>query len=111
MSRVRIDLQAQIDKALEFESNEFTIPSTIIECKGLLRETRQRQIKEVVSQSYAQRDKERQQTMRELEASNCPKDKKQATILRNLRKAEDTKQLFKKWNISERQKGREELLE
>jgi hypothetical protein len=53
-------------------------------------------VKHIVKDSFAQRDSERRERIRELEESSSPTDQKSAKILRRLRKAEDIKELFQK---------------
>jgi exonuclease III len=95
MARNGIDLTRQIQHDLSGTAFDFELPSTIGECQTLLRETKM-QVKQVVTNSYAQRTKERQDKLRALEASTKQADKKKARVLRHLRKAEDIKHLFRK---------------
>ena len=84
-------LQRMVDK----NPLEFTIPNDEKACNMALRATKKK-IREIVSQSFEQREIERERRIKDLEASATKADKSKAKILRRLRKAEAIKQLFKK---------------
>ena len=77
------------------ESEPFAIPGTLQECIDQLKEAKQ-DVKQIIKESFAQRDSARRERIRDLEESSSPTDKKSAMILRRLRKAEDIKELFRK---------------
>ena len=81
----------------DFDNEPFPIPSTLQECADQLK-TAENEVRRIVKGSYAQRDAERRERIYQLEGSSTPKDKKSATILRRLQKAEDCKRLFAKIN-------------
>jgi hypothetical protein len=78
---------------VDWESELFVIPATLQECMIQLKEAKSA-VKHIVKDSFAQRDSERRERIRELEESSSPTDQKSAKILRRLRKAEDIKELF-----------------
>jgi hypothetical protein len=71
------------------------IPISVKECSKHLRLAKQ-DVSNIVQQSYAHRDEERMERIRELEQSAASGDRHTARILRRLKKAEDIKQLFQK---------------
>ena len=74
----------------------FIIPAILQEYVTQVKEVKRVVNKELVKTSYAHRDKELCERIRDLETSGVPADKKTATRLRRLRKAEDIKILFRK---------------
>ena len=80
-------------------------PTTIQECSIQLCEAKQR-VKEIVQNSFPQRDKEQREQIKTLSASPFKSDKKHSKILRELQKAKNIKQLFRKLKalqVNERQ--------
>ncbi len=75
------------------------LPSNKQECVTQLREAK-RKVRAIVKESVTRRDQERNARILELESCNTSSDKKQATILRRLRRAEEIKALFEKIEVS-----------
>ena len=84
-----------LQRMIELNPLDFTIPVDVKGCNSAIRETK-KQIKDLVAQSYAQREVERDRRIKDLEASAEKADKGQAKVLRKIRKAEAIKQLFTK---------------
>jgi hypothetical protein len=80
---------------IDWNTEPFVIPSNLQECVDQLKEAK-REVNRIVKDSYAQRDAERQERIRDLEASISPTNKKSAKRLRRLQKAEAIKELFRK---------------
>ena len=78
-----------------FEPDEFQVPTTLADCTTQLRASK-KAVARIVKESYACRDAERTQKIKELEMSILDADQKSAIRLRRLRKAEDVNQLFSK---------------
>jgi exonuclease III len=78
-----------------FAPDDNPIPITLQECTTQLRESK-KEVDRIVKDSYARRDAERTQKIKELETSVLTSDQVSAQRLRRLRKAEDLKQLFSK---------------
>ena len=95
MAKTGLNHNAILQRTIECNPLEFTIPANVKECNAELRNTKQ-EIKEIVSQSYEQREIERDRRIKDLEASAEKADKARAKILRRIRKAEAIKQLFSK---------------
>ena len=75
-------------------------PTSVKECSKQLRLAKQ-DVCNIVQQSYAYRDEERMERIRELEQSAASGDRHTARILRRFKKAEDIKQCSKSCNESE----------
>ncbi len=110
MARTNIDHTVQLRQdVLEINADEdepFVLPTTIQECTQALRKAKS-EVKEIVSQSYARRDKERDDRIKVLESTfSNQSDKTRARILRRIRKAEDVKQLFRKLKVVRRTHAR-----
>ncbi|KAI2489362.1 hypothetical protein MHU86_25235 [Fragilaria crotonensis] len=106
MARTGLDITSYLTPPTQAKwDTPFIIPTTIQECSKQLREAKQH-VKEIVKQSFPQRDKERRELIKVLSASPRKSDKERSTTLRKLQKAEDIKQLFKKLKtlqVNERQ--------
>jgi exonuclease III len=79
----------------QFELDEFNLPATLADCTTQLRASK-KEVARIVQESYARRDEERNQRIKDLEMSILVTDQKSAKRLRRLRKAEDVNQLFSK---------------
>jgi hypothetical protein len=97
MARTGLDHtnQFSMPSPLDCTTETFPTPSTLHECIDQLKEAKL-EVQTIVNGSFAQRDSERRERILDLEASATPRDKKSATILRRLKKAEDIKELFRK---------------
>jgi hypothetical protein len=89
-----IQLQANI-QASPFEPTDYQIPETLQVCTAQLRQAKS-DVHRIVKESYARRDAERNQRIKDLETSLIIADQSDAKRLRRLRKAEDVKQLSAK---------------
>ena len=74
---------------------DFEIPTTVHECNTRLREAN-RSVEEKVKASFTNREQERRDSIAALSKSPFPADKAQSQKLRQIQKAEDLNQLFKK---------------
>jgi hypothetical protein len=83
---------------VDWESELLVIPATLQECMIQLKEAKSA-VKDIVKDSFAQRDSERRERIRELEESSSPTDQKRAKILRRLRNAEDIKSCSESLNL------------
>ena len=79
----------------DWYTEPFEIPHTLQECVDQLKIAKL-DVKSIVKNSFAQRDTERRERIRELETSTSPTHKKCAKRLRRLQKAEAIKELFRK---------------
>ena len=100
MARTGLDHLHQLPSATatdlqDWNTEPFEIPTTLQECVDKLCEAK-RDVKRIVKDSYAHRDAEQRQRIRDLEASISPTNKKSAKRLRRLQKAEAIKELFRK---------------
>jgi hypothetical protein len=98
MRKTGLDLTEQLQMMQArspFDEEEFSIPSTLHECKVQLRASKAA-VKSIVNESFARRDSERARKIAELESSVLQKDHASAKRLRRIRKAEDIKNLFSK---------------
>ena len=95
MHRTGIDHTSILQRDLQHKRLDMLLPQTKIDCVQMLRRARS-EVKRIVENSFKQRDEERSERIRALEDSNQKSDKKHATLLRRLRRAEAIKQLFDK---------------
>ena len=78
-----------------FEHDHFKVPTTVANCTTQLQESK-KDVACIVKESYARRDAERNQKIKDLEMTILVTDQESAQRLRRLRKAEDVNQLFSK---------------
>ena len=71
------------------------MPTTVRECKQLLREIR-RLVGEIIKISYSKREQEQKRRIEKLESSSRKSDKDQAVRIRRMQKAEALNRLFAK---------------
>ena len=90
--RLRKDFHNQIQQIQSSGSMDFLIPDTLAECKTDLRNAQQ-EVREIVRESERHRQEEMEDRITRTVARN---GKQRAIILRNIRKAEEMKQMFKK---------------
>ena len=93
--RTGYDNREKLQHAIARLQEPFELPKTILDCSKALRDAKYH-TRNIVSQSFQRRDEERQRKIEMLEASAKDSDKKTATRLRRLKKAEDIKNLFDK---------------
>ena len=110
MARTGLDHLSQIRETRlqeeEPDSPPFEVPTTMQECEDQIK-IAEKEVRRLVKDSFAQRDAERRDKIRELEAAGTSaKGKASALILRRLQKAEDCKQLFAKINPRRRPNNR-----
>jgi hypothetical protein len=92
MVRLRKDFHCQIQQLQTSGGMDFLIPENLDEFKTDIR-TAQREVREIVQESARHRKEEMEDRLTRTVARN---DKQRAIILRNIRKAEEMKQMFKK---------------
>ena len=95
MHRTGIDLTTIIRRDLQEKNVDMLLPHTKADCIKMLRRLRS-EVRRIVTDSFKQRDVERNERIRSLEDSNQKSDKTHAKLLRRLRRAEAIKQLFDK---------------
>lgn len=100
------DNSDKLTRALAELDVPFELPPSKVTCSRALRAAETR-VKEIVADSYQQRDQERRKKIEDLEASQHNADKTKAKILRRLKKAEDLKELFRKLKHVRGQKTRQ----
>jgi exonuclease III len=95
MATTKLDHQDIIKEQMAISGVEMLIPSTLAECKHMIKEAKL-EVKKIVKASFETRTSERDARIIQLEASKRPEDKKAAKRLRRMKRAEETQQIFKK---------------
>ena len=95
MARTHRDVTSYLNKSNKAWDEDFAIPTTINECSTRLRAAN-RHVEETIRASFVNRAQERRDSITALSQSPFPADKEQAQKLRQIQKAEDLDQLFKK---------------
>ena len=95
MARTKRDVTSYLHSSNKAWEEDFAIPTTVHECSMRLREAN-RSVEEKVKASFVNREQERRDSIAALAKSPFPADKAQAQKLRQIQKAEDLDQLFKK---------------
>ena len=98
MHKTGVDLQQIIATEQKTLRMKLRIPQTLVDCNSALREAK-REVQRIIDNSFELRDRERDRQIADLEADPDRDNKKKARILRNLKKAEDMKQMFQKLQI------------
>jgi exonuclease III len=98
MHKTGIDLTEILNAEMASLQHSFLLPATTHECNIMLRLAK-REVAHIIATSFEVRDDERAKQIEELEADPDPMNKKKAKILRNLKKAEEMKQLFQKLQL------------
>ena len=95
MHKTGINLTEILNIELVAITTPFLLPETVGECNQALRQAK-REVSNIIEHSFEVRDEERNKQIKELEADPDSHNKKKAKILRNLKKAEEMRQLFQK---------------
>jgi exonuclease III len=95
LCRTHIDHMAQIQRIQSQFGTRTPIPDTLKECRQELRKAQQA-ARQVARDSVRTRSEEQAQKIAALELEGSSDSKRQATIIRNLRKAEEIKRMYKK---------------
>jgi hypothetical protein len=98
MHKTGIDLTSTLTADMASLKRSFMLPSTLHECNTALRRAK-RDVTNIIATSFEVRDTERMEQIAELEAAPDSQNRKKAKILRNLKKAEEMKQLFLKLQL------------
>lgn len=98
MHKTGINLNKIISKEMKSLTTPFTMPHSLTECNTALRIAK-KEVADIIEHSFEVREKERDQQIKALEEDYDPDNKKKAKILRNLKKAEEMRQLFQKLQI------------
>jgi len=98
MHKTGIDTTAIVQHELSTLTSAFLLPTTLQECNIAIRKAK-RDVSDIIAQSFEVRDNERAKQIEELESDHDPDNKRKAKILRNLKKAEEMKQLFQKLQV------------
>jgi hypothetical protein len=93
--RTGLVLRESIVNSMQELDDPITLPITRRECSQQLRRIT-REIQQLVAESYARRDTERVRKLQVLDQSTRPIDRKKAIDLRNIKKAEDIKEVLYK---------------
>jgi hypothetical protein len=107
MDKTRIDNIKIITHAMSNLASPMLFPETIQECSKELRKAK-REVAEIVQQSFATRESEREKQIANLEANitDTKAAKAKIKILRNLKKAEELRKLFLKIKMLRQTKNR-----
>ena len=95
MERTSIENREVIIREWQEIAPSEEMPTTVRECKQLLREIR-RLVGEIIKISYSKREQEQKRRIEELESSSRKSDKDQAVRIRRMQKAEALNRLFAK---------------
>jgi len=90
----KVSLFSQIKQLTQKEFPSFESPASVIEAASKL-QTAKNNLYEVIRNHRSHRQRELETRISELELNNTPQDKMTATIIRNIKKAEEVKQLFR----------------
>lgn len=95
MARTKRNVIPYLNQSKRAWEEDFAIPTTVAECNKRLRAA-EKKVDECIKESFANREQEQHDKITALQQSPFPADKAEAIQMRNLRKAEENKQLFSK---------------
>ena len=105
MCRTRLDLKNTIEQSNSTLNEPMVLPVTRREASIQLREAK-RTVRELVAESYQQRDRERKNKLQQLELSGGAKAINQARILHRVQRAEEIKAMMAKIRTARTQSQR-----